>query len=119
MFCVELKICCVTFRDFLQLPPVNVKKFAFETQAWKDAVHETVVLKKVFRQKLVGFISLLNRLRIGHLTPLDINVLNHCKMTVFPNDGIKATRLFPHKASCDQLNQAEVYWESYANMTLL
>ncbi|XP_047128474.1 uncharacterized protein LOC100206110 isoform X1 [Hydra vulgaris] len=94
--------------DFLQLPPVNVKKFAFETQAWRDVVHETVVLKKVFRQKLVGFVSLLNRLRIGYLTPLDIEVLKHCKGTAFPDDGIKATCLFPHKASCDKLNQAEL-----------
>ncbi|XP_065648802.1 ATP-dependent DNA helicase PIF1 isoform X2 [Hydra vulgaris] len=94
--------------DFLQLPPVNVTKFAFETQAWRDVVHETVVLKKVFRQKLVGFVSLLNRLRIGYLTPLDIEVLQHCKDTAFPDDGIKATCLFPHKASCDKLNQAEL-----------
>jgi ATP-dependent DNA helicase PIF1 len=40
--------------DFFQLPPVNtvkVSKFAFEANAWRAAVTQTVMLTKVFRQK--------------------------------------------------------------------
>lgn len=42
--------------DFFQLPPVsrdyrNPAKFAFESRAWKEAVKETIILTRVFRQK--------------------------------------------------------------------
>lgn len=94
--------------DFLQLPPVKVKKFAFETDAWKKSIEKTITLKKVFRQKLVGFVLLLNRLRVGRLTALDVEVLHECSKTKFPDDGIKPTRLFPHRSSCDKINLDEL-----------
>jgi len=94
--------------DFLQLPPVNVKTFAFETGAWSSTIHKTIVLKKVFRQKLIGFVTLLNRLRIGRLTGIDVEVLHECGKTRFSNDGIMATRLFPFRNACDQLNLREL-----------
>lgn len=94
--------------DFLQLPPVKSQFFAFETKAWRKVVEETIVLKKVFRQKELGFIKLLNRLRTGKPCPLDIDVLNACRMTKFLDDGIKATRLFPRRYSCDDTNAKEL-----------
>ena len=60
--------------DFLQLPPVKSDRFAFETKAWKSTIRETIVLKQVFRQKELGFVRLLNRLRTGQPTALDIEV---------------------------------------------
>ena len=62
----------------------------------------------MFRQKELGFVSLLNRLRVGYYTELDIEVLQKCKGTLFPNDGIKPTCLFPLRATCDRVNQTEV-----------
>lgn len=97
------------FRDFLQLPPVKCNYFAFETNAWKRCINKTIVLGKVFRQKNFGFVSLLNRLRVGSVTSSDIEVLHHCHRTVFPDDGIKATCLFPLRSTCDRVNQSEVF----------
>ena len=94
--------------DFLQLPPVNVTCFAFETDAWKQCIDKTITLKKVFRQKLVGFVTLLNRLRLGRLAALDVDVLHECNKTKFSDDGIKPTRLFPYRAACDRINLGEV-----------
>ena len=94
--------------DFLQLPPVNVTCFAFETDAWKQCIDKTITLKKVFRQKLVGFVTLLNRLRLGLLAALDVDVLHECNKTKFSDDGINPTRLFPYRAACDRINLGEV-----------
>jgi ATP-dependent DNA helicase PIF1 len=41
--------------DFLQLPPVN-EKFAFESEAWKSIVQDTVTLDCVYRQRDESFI---------------------------------------------------------------
>jgi len=94
--------------DFLQLPPVNTQYFAFETKAWKATITETIVLKKVFRQKEVGFVKLLNRLRTGQPSALDIQVLSACRLTKFKDDGIEATKLFPKRYSCDNVNNREL-----------
>lgn len=96
------------FRDFLQLPPVKSQLFAFETKAWKRSINRTIVLNKVFRQKHFGFISLLNRLRVGVITSTDVEVLHYCHRTMFPDDGIKPTCLYPHRSSCDKVNISEV-----------
>ncbi|XP_066930570.1 ATP-dependent DNA helicase PIF1-like [Clytia hemisphaerica] len=101
---IQLVLC----GDFLQLPPVKCDRFAFETDAWKNCIHKTVVLDKVFRQKELGFVSLLNRLRVGSYTKLDIEVLQKCNKTLFPNDGIKPTCLFPLRSTCDRVNQTEL-----------
>ena len=103
------------YRDFLQLPPVKCNFFAFETKAWKKCINKTIVLGKVFRQKHFGFVSLLNRLRVGFATPIDIEVLRHCHRTLFPEDGIKATCLFPLRSTCDRVNQNEVRIFTFKN----
>lgn len=67
--------------DFFQLPPVVVDKveedwlednfggeYAFETQIWKDANFETIVLREPFRQKGdKKFLALLDKVRAGDL----------------------------------------------------
>jgi ATP-dependent DNA helicase PIF1 len=71
---IQLVLC----GDFFQLPPVrdgntlpNTPLFAFESAAWKAAVHHTVQLTRVFRQADTGFIGLLNSLRHGSV-PADL-----------------------------------------------
>ena len=91
--------------DFFQLPPVKCKHFTFETDSWKEAIKETIVLKSVFRQRKTGFIKLLNRMRIGQLSNLDIKVLKACKYTKL-GDG--ATHLYPKKISCEDINDKEL-----------
>ncbi|KAG6334440.1 hypothetical protein ID866_4641 [Astraeus odoratus] len=57
--------------DFFQLPPVSKGDpfFAFESAAWKKCIGHTINLTKVFRQKDELFISLLNQMRQGSLSP--------------------------------------------------
>lgn len=55
--------------DFFQLPPVstdyrNPAKFAFESEAWKQVVKQTVMLTHVFRQKEESKLE-----RTRHLSP--------------------------------------------------
>ena len=63
---------------------------------------------QVFRQKEEGIISLLNRIRVGQITESDIQTLERCKHTTFPNDGIKPTILFPDRYSCGRVNSNKV-----------
>lgn len=73
---IQLIVC----GDFYQLPPVSkhinidgtdMKEkieapFAFESEAWKDAIDTTLVLREVFRQKGdQKFIDMLNDMRTG------------------------------------------------------
>ena len=100
-------------RDFLQLPPVQkgneVKKFCFEVSAWERCVQKTVLLKKVFRQKDEDLIGILSRVRLGEMTLKDKASLLKCHFTKKKfDDKIHATKLFPHRISCEQVNEREV-----------
>jgi ATP-dependent DNA helicase PIF1 len=58
--------------DFLQLPPVGKNgavKFAFEAKSWDKCVDVHVELKEVFRQSDKAFVSALNSIRWGKVTP--------------------------------------------------
>ena len=58
--------------DFLQLPPVSRggnPKFCFEAQKWSKCVNLHVELKEVFRQSDKAFVSALNSIRWGKVTP--------------------------------------------------
>jgi len=99
-------------RDFLQLPPVQrdeAKKFCFEVPAWERCIQKTVILKKVFRQRDDHFIGILSRVRIGEMTLKDKADLLKCHFTkkIF-DDKIHATKLFPHRISCEQVNNREL-----------
>jgi ATP-dependent DNA helicase PIF1 len=61
---VQLILC----GDFLQLPPVK-GLLCFDAVNWKRAVPNVVLTKTVFRQSNSEFITLLNDLRIGKVTP--------------------------------------------------
>ena len=97
----------------MQLPPVQKqnekKKFCFEVAAWKRCIDKTILLKKVFRQKEEELVAMLNRIRLGDIIKKDVCRLQKSKFTVFrEDDGIKPTRLFPHRASCDLVNDEQV-----------
>ena len=72
--------------DFFQLPPVSAgsmagsKRFAFESQAWKEAVHETVELKRVMRQGEEKFVRVLNELRWGKVSAASTAALMKCQV---------------------------------------
>jgi ATP-dependent DNA helicase PIF1 len=77
---IQLVIC----GDFFQLPPVPERDsngkmiaptFCFETESWKNAIEETVMLTHTFRQTDPVFINILNELRFNKLSAESIKVL--------------------------------------------
>lgn len=73
--------------DFFQLPPVVASQleddwlrenlggeYAFETQVWKDACFETIVLKTPFRQSDPLFLKTLNNIRHGDASKRNVVV---------------------------------------------
>jgi hypothetical protein len=50
-------------------------KFCFEARTWNDIVYASVVLRRVFRQRDMAFVSLLNELRVGHVSPRAASLL--------------------------------------------
>ena len=59
--------------DFYQLPPVGDKKeketmeFCFESDRWKETIHEVIQLTTVFRQTDFDYTKILNQIRVGKL----------------------------------------------------
>ncbi|CAI5480985.1 unnamed protein product [Closterium sp. Yama58-4] len=88
--------------DFFQLPPVNPQSnvaYAFEAKCWNDCFDLQMELKHVFRQSDLSFVSILNEIREGIVTPATQERLRkriHC--APIGNDGIMLTKLYPYKA---------------------
>lgn len=96
--------------DFFQLPPVGLGKspsvcFAFQTQAWREAVNRVVVLRQVFRQKEDDFVRLLQEVRDGAVTPRTTSVLTGLSTaTLASAPGIEPTRLYARNRDVDAMN---------------
>lgn len=92
--------------DFFQLPPVSKgeqAKFAFESQAWKDANPIICYLSEQHRQDDADFLDLLaamrrNAISVPHLARL------RARMNIAPK-GEVATRLYTHNENVDRINQ--------------
>lgn len=95
--------------DFFQLPPVGEpKRFCFESKMWARGIHETVELRKIFRQSNDEFIKVLEQLRVGRLTNEGLKTLSKAFHRKFPDDAIAPTMLMTHKKQVDQMNQQEL-----------
>lgn len=111
--------------DFLQLPPVAEKIisknshfvdlvakpriYCFDTEAWRQTIKYNIVLKQNFRQKGDDeFITLLNSMRLGNLTPEMITKLNSLQRTVDYKDGIKPTALYATRNRVQAYNQKQL-----------
>ncbi|KAG9308098.1 PIF1-like helicase-domain-containing protein [Chiua virens] len=99
--------------DFFQLPPVckGVVFFAFESEAWKSCIEHTITLNKVFRQKDSHFVSLLNEMRHGTLSPEACATFRSLSRSLPPPPlsmpNIQPTELFPmrHEVSNSNSNR--------------
>jgi ATP-dependent DNA helicase PIF1 len=98
--------------DFLQLPPVNPQKgFCFEADSWSHCIkpETSFQLTTVFRQQDKVFVSILNELRKGVVSPESIQALNACLNRSFQDrqdiDKIEATLLYARKAEVLDQNQ--------------
>lgn len=91
--------------DFFQLPPVSKgeekMRFAFESQAWKDANPVICYLSEQHRQDDGEFLGLLGAMRQGNFTQAHRARLRS-RMDATPDEV--STRLYTHNADVDRLN---------------
>lgn len=97
--------------DFFQLPPVpdfenkaRGAKFAFDAGTWSTAIHHTIGLTEVFRQKDPVFANMLNEMRLGKITNETIMAFKKLNRTPAFEDGLTATELFPTRNEVDNSN---------------
>jgi ATP-dependent DNA helicase PIF1 len=110
--------------DFFQLPPVvknnsqvprtqelaydeePTSPFAFHAPVWRHMSPLTCYLTEQHRQEDAGFLTVLASLRSGTVTEEVHAVLKG--RNVQPKTGVTLTKLFPHNANVDALNEAEL-----------
>ncbi|APA10965.1 hypothetical protein SS1G_03340 [Sclerotinia sclerotiorum 1980 UF-70] len=97
--------------DFFQLPPVpdyNQKsrgvKFAFDAATWGTAIHHTIGLTEVFRQKDPVFANMLNEMRLGKVSQDTIKAFAGMKRAINYEDDLTATELFPTRNEVENSN---------------
>jgi ATP-dependent DNA helicase PIF1 len=107
---IQLVLC----GDFFQLPPVpdrnwpkSMPLFAFQSDAWKQAVTHTIELTKVFRQSEEGFVSMLNSLRRGKV-PNCYSLLANCFTERLEQDRLAHTILYPLKVDVSRENHTHL-----------
>lgn len=94
--------------DFFQLPPVSKEgpsKLCFESNKWSNVVSKHIVLCKVFRQKDVRLVDMLNAMRRGKLTPPIIAQFKALAREVRYEDGLEPTQLFPLRTQVEAANR--------------
>jgi uracil-DNA glycosylase len=104
--------------DFYQLPPVNkgeeATMFAFEADAWKEAVGEStgngvvVELTEIQRQKDPAFQTILKEARMGALSWESCNVLRERQGLEWKSHKIRPTLIFPRRAEVDMINDTNL-----------
>lgn len=95
--------------DFFQLPPVSrgaPAKFAFESRAWRELVPLVLYLTEQHRQDDSQFLGVLSALRRGEVEEEHFEHLQ--KRMGKENLPKEITRLFPHNANVDLVNDAEL-----------
>lgn len=96
--------------DFFQLPPVSKRgvepaKFAFESEAWKNAALTICYLTEQHRQEDKDFLEVLTQMRSGKITEGSKFLL---KNKAFGAKERPETKLFTHNLEVDDLNRTEL-----------
>lgn len=109
--------------DFYQLPPVTKRYnndgsdnlpqdafFAFESEAWKNAIQETYTLKQVFRQQGdQGFIDMLNEMRTGIVSDATVKELTRLSRELPKrSDDIVPAELHAVRVEVDRANTVQL-----------
>ncbi|TVY73229.1 ATP-dependent DNA helicase PIF1 [Lachnellula suecica] len=97
--------------DFFQLPPVPEYdnksrgiKFAFDAGTWPTAIHHTIGLTEVFRQKDPVFANMLNEMRLGKISEETVKAFRKMDRKTSFEDSIEGTELFPTRNEVDNAN---------------
>ncbi len=102
----------ILFGDFLQLPPINKESsdvfFCFESDAWKEADIDVIVLKEIFRQSDTELVNLLNDLRFGNVTQHDIELLKSRFRQEDLDKTFEATILGTHNIQIERINLSKL-----------
>jgi len=98
--------------DFFQLPPIHKeptnKRFAWQSQSWKEAGFQTCYLTKKYRQDEKNhLVTILDNIREGKISQETINLLDSRIDTEleFEND---TTKLYTHNYDVDSINIQEL-----------
>jgi ATP-dependent DNA helicase PIF1 len=98
--------------DFFQLPPVNksdeVTKFAFESEAWKEAIKSSIELTQIQRQKDEVFQEVLKEARRGALSKESCAILSQQQGRDWKEHKIRPTLLFPRRSEVDMINDSNL-----------
>ena len=105
--------------DFAQLEPIGTDMMlAFETEIWKKhMVDHTHYLDEIIRQKDPAFQKLLCEIRMGHVSERTKELLrgrlvaDESEIDILlenEHQTIRATLLYPHKTSVEEINQREL-----------
>ncbi len=98
--------------DFYQLPPVNKGNeptlFAFESEAWKEAIKTTIELTHIQRQKDEIFQQVLKEARTGSLSKESCEILCGCQGRNWKENKIRPTLLFPRRAEVEMINDSNL-----------
>lgn len=94
--------------DFFQLPPVapgGEARFVFESAKWAEVVQQTFNLTQVFRQKDQAFVTMLNEMRLGQLSPATVQTFAQLERTPTLPDGMTPTELYPLRRDVEKANR--------------
>jgi ATP-dependent DNA helicase PIF1 len=98
--------------DFYQLPPVykngETTVFAFESAAWKEAIHVNMELTIIQRQKDVEFQAILKEARMGALSKQSCDTIRAREGLDWKQNKILPTLLFPRRSEVDMINEANL-----------
>lgn len=87
----------------------NSKRFCFQSDVWKALIKKSFVLDKVFRQKHMKFVQLLDSIRKGNYSTDVENEFRECVgRRLDCNDGILPTHIYTHRNDVDKLNSKEL-----------
>ncbi len=96
----------VTVGDFAQLPPVTPfqckRDWAFQDQAWKNSGFTPAILKTIMRTAEGDFLSVLNHVRDGRVSPEVKNFLD--ERTRATPERFDGTRFVPHRETAERYN---------------
>ena len=97
--------------DFFQLPPISKtkkeKRFAWQTQSWKELNLKSCYLEEKFRQNDIRLIRILDEIRGGKISDYTHNMLeSRFNIELTPN--FTPTKLYTHNADVDKINNIEL-----------
>lgn len=99
----------VTAEDELLLKPYYDTPYFFGSHALQQIEYVTIELKKVYRQQDDHFVDILNHIREGNPTQLDMDILNsRCNPAFIPDSDDGYIRLTTHNNLADSYNKSEL-----------